>query len=219
MTILIGVCGGSGSGKSTLAHALAADFNATCLSMDHYYLFGSARPSRLGQNFDHPDNIDWSLLHAHVSSLRRGDAIQRPIYNYSKGVEGFVAVAPAPVVIVEGLLILHDPRIEALFDVKIHLETDLSIQLARRLARDASERGIPETETQKMWDDAVAPMHHAFVAPQKSRAHFSLDSGQPMALMLEEARAALRSHLPALWSHEASAGVMASSEKRKQPRA
>jgi uridine kinase len=201
MALLIGVCGGSGSGKSTLANALAQEFGAPSISMDHYYLFGSERPARLGENFDHPDNFAWDKLLACAADLKAGRPVQRPIHDYLRGPQGFVPIPAASVVIFEGILMLHDPRIASLFDVRVHLETDLALQLKRRLSRDAAERGIPEAVTLKMWDEAVAPMHWSFVAPQKERAHASIDSGQPMEAMLAEAREAVLRACPDLRAH------------------
>lgn len=201
MALLIGVCGGSGSGKSTLADALAAEFGAPSISMDHYYHFGAERPAHLGKNYDHPDNFAWDKLLAHARALKNGEAIERPIHDYTRGPQGVVPIQAAPVVIFEGILMLHDPRLTELFDVRVHLETDLDLQLKRRLARDAVERGIPNEVTLRMWNAAVVPMHHAYVAPQKARAHVSIDSGQPMRAMLDEARLAVLAACPALREH------------------
>ena len=181
--LVLGIAGGSGSGKTTIAravlHGLAED--SILLEQDHYY-----RPQghlsiedRHQVNYDHPDALDLELLRYHVEELRDGRAVIRPTYDFSthdRAPEG-EKVKPAAVVVVEGILVLSDPRLRELFDVKIFVDTDADIRLMRRIRRDLESRGRSFAQVRKQYYDTVRPMHLAFVEPSKRFADVIIPEG------------------------------------------
>ena len=146
--ILIGVAGGSGSGKTTVANNLVKAFkaeDAVLLEQDAYYreLINMTLEEKAKVNFDHPDSIEFELLKKHIEALKRGETIERPIYDFTthSRKEGTVKITPSKIVIVEGILIFAVPEIRELLDVKIFVDTDTDEMILRRIERDMNERG------------------------------------------------------------------------------
>jgi uridine kinase len=182
--LVVGIAGGSGSGKSTIAtgtlHALPQGAGVL-LEQDHYYrsLSHLSREEREKVNYDHPDALELDLLVSHVDDLRAGRAIERPTYDFTlhdrhpKGVR----IEPAPVVVVEGILVLTDPRLRDRFDVKVFVDTDADIRLMRRIRRDLEHRGRTFAQVRKQYYESVRPMHLAFVEPSKRFADIIIPEG------------------------------------------
>jgi uridine kinase len=181
--LVLGIAGGSGSGKSTIAHAIltALQGAGVLLEQDHYY-----RPQahlspedREAVNYDHPDALELELLLGHVDALKSGVAIERPTYDFATHDRARVGVRvpPARVIIVEGILVLAEPRLRERFDVKLFVDTDSDIRLMRRIRRDLEHRGRTFAHVRKQYYETVRPMHLAFVEPSKRFADLIVPEG------------------------------------------
>ena len=173
---VIGIAGGSGSGKSWLAAHLARGLGhrATLLAQDWYYRdrTGVSRAAAKKLNFDHPNAIESKLFLRHLAALRRGEAVETPLYDYATHVRRAETrrVEPAPVLIVEGLFVLHDPRVAEQFDDSVFVDVPADVRLTRRIRRDAAHRAIDLEETLRLYENFVRPMHERFIAPSAARA-------------------------------------------------
>lgn len=181
--LFIGVAGGSGSGKTTIAEAVTErlDGKVALLTHDSYYRnrVDLSLEERAQLNYDHPDSLESELLIENLEALRRGESIERPIYDFSAHLrtEETVRVDPAPVVIVEGILVLAEPDLRAALDLKIFVDTDPDIRLARRLERDIEERGRTVASVMIQYFKTVRPMHLEFVEPSKRYADLIIPEG------------------------------------------
>ena len=175
--MIIGIGGGTGSGKTTLAKkiqdAIGAD-HVLSLQQDSYYRNLGDMPldRRRKANFDHPDAYDNELLLQHLKRVRAGESIRRPDYDYathSRKPEA-VRVAPLPVILVEGILVLFEERMRRLMDMKIFVDCDADIRFIRRLMRDIRDRGRSVDSVVEQYVTTVRPMHLEFVAPSRRYA-------------------------------------------------
>jgi uridine kinase len=181
-TIVIGLAGGSGSGKTTIAEALVdAIAGVAYVRHDDYYRH---RPEltfeeRTKVNYDHPDSLETSLLVSHLEQLRAGQPVQRPVYDFTTHTRSdtTVMVAPAPVVVVEGILVLADEDLRSLMDLKIYVDTDADLRLARRMERDIEERGRTPQSVLTQYLTTVRPMHLQYVEPSKRYADMIIPGG------------------------------------------
>ncbi len=181
---IIGIAGGSGSGKSTIARSILDDLPkgaGLMLEQDHYYRSQAnvAQGEREKVNYDHPDALEMELFIAHLDALRRGERIPRPTYDFAahdRAPEPEL-LDPAPVIVVEGILVLADERLRARFDVKIFVDTDADIRLMRRIRRDLEHRGRTFAQVRKQYYETVRPMHLAFVEPSKRFADLIVPEG------------------------------------------
>ncbi len=181
---VLGIAGGSGSGKTTVAERLVAGLAqhpVELIDHDAYYRdrSGLSDAERLRINYDHPDAIETELLVAHLAELRAGRAVEIPQYDFRHHVRRAETrrIAPAPVVIVEGILVLADERLRAHMDLKIFVDTDADIRLMRRLERDIEQRGRTFAQVREQYDTTVRPMHLAFVEPSKRFADLIIPEG------------------------------------------
>jgi uridine kinase len=189
---VLGIAGGSGSGKTTISRAILEALppgSGILLEQDHYYRAQSELPfeQRERVNYDHPDALETDLLIAHLDALRAGRAIIRPTYDFAthdRSPEG-MRIAPAPVVVVEGILVLADERVRARFDAKVYVDTDADIRLMRRIRRDLEQRGRSFAQVRKQYYDTVRPMHLAFVEPSKRFADVIIPEGGQNRVALE----------------------------------
>jgi uridine kinase len=182
--LVLGIAGGSGSGKSTIARSILEalpDGRGVLLQQDHYYRSQSHLPpaERAAVNYDHPDALELDLLSSHLDALRTGQPILRPTYDFTthdRAKQG-LRVEPAPVIIVEGILVLADERLRSRFEVKLYVDTDPDIRLMRRIRRDLEHRGRTFAQVRKQYYDSVRPMHVAFVEPSKRFADIIIPEG------------------------------------------
>jgi len=196
--LVIGVAGGTGAGKTTVARAIAAAVGrgrVAELPEDAYYreYRHLSEAERAAINWDHPDDIEVELLLDHVQRLRAGQVIQRPAYDFAAYARAgeTVAIAPKPVLIVEGILIFVEPRLRALFDVKVFVDTDADLRFIRRLRRDVSERGRTVESVVGQYLATVRPMHLAFVEATKRYADLIVPEGGENQVAIELLRSAI----------------------------
>ncbi len=171
---VIGIAGGTGSGKSTVAEMICDEVgpeNVVKVVQDNYYRDLSHEPFevRARQNFDHPSAIDFELMAAHVAELRRGRAVDMPVYDFKTHTRlaETLRVEPRPTIIVEGILVLEMEVVRREMDLKIYVETDSDLRFIRRLRRDMVERGRSLDSVIDQYLATVRPMHLEFV--EKSR--------------------------------------------------
>jgi uridine kinase len=181
---IVGIAGGTGSGKTWLAHFLKAELGARAalISQDWYYRDQSAAPNQAGLNFDHPRAFEMGLLVRHLDALRRGRAVETPRYDFATHTRAARAVPlhPAPVLILEGLFVLHQKAIFKRLDHSVFVDVPADVRLMRRLRRDLAERSIPEHETLRLYETFARPMHERFVQPSAARArHIWRALGEP----------------------------------------
>ena len=156
--ITIGIAGGTGSGKSTFTNRLKDRFGdeITVLYHDNYYKRHDDLPfeERKKLNYDHPDALETDLLVEHLKKLRNGESIECPVYDYSRHnrSDKTIRIEPRKIIVIEGILLLADPRIRDLLDIKIYVEADADERILRRIVRDARTRNTSAQETIAMWD-------------------------------------------------------------------
>ena len=200
--IVIGVAGGTGSGKTTVAekilHRVGAEHVAYIPHDAYYRELGHLPPEeRARVNFDHPDSLETSLLIEHLKALRAGQAIEIPIYDFTKHMRTKETrrVEPAPVILVEGILIFVEPELRAALDVKLYVDTDADVRFIRRLRRDIQERGRSVESVCEQYLSTVRPMHQEFVEPSKRYADVIIPEGGFNEVAIEMVAARLRGML------------------------
>jgi uridine kinase len=182
--LTIGIAGGSGSGKTTVAQEILGRVGPdriAFLQHDSYYkdLSGLPPNQRAELNFDHPNSLETDLLIEHILSLRNGNPVEVPVYDFSahSRTARTFTVAPHRVILVEGILIFVDAALRDLFDIKIFVDTDSDIRFIRRLERDISERGRTTESVIRQYQATVRPMHLEFVEPSKRYADVIIPEG------------------------------------------
>jgi uridine kinase len=181
--VTIGVAGGSASGKSTISRAIldqAGQERIAYLLHDSYYKdLVELGHDRSQINYDHPDSLETSLLVEHILQLKAGKPAEVPIYDFveDRRLAETRTVQPQPVILVEGILVLAEPELRRLFDIKIFVDTPPDIRFIRRLSRDVAERGRSMESVIDQYLKTVRPMHNAFVEPSKRYADIIVPQG------------------------------------------
>ena len=180
---IIGVAGGTGSGKSTFTNRLKQRFgdHISVIYHDSYYRCHDNIPfeERVTLNYDHPDSLETDLLIQHVEMLKNGIAVQAPVYDFTvhnRKMET-VEIKPSPIIVIEGILALQDPRLRDLMDIKIFVEADADERILRRVVRDVEERGRDIRGIISQYLNTVKPMHYIYVEPTKYMADIVINSG------------------------------------------
>lgn len=181
---VIGVAGGTGSGKSTLVKRLQEAFvndDVATLCHDYYY---KAHPEltyeeRTKLNYDHPQAFDTDMLVEHVRALKNNVPIEHPVYSFVEHnrTEEKVLVKPSQVIIIDGILIFENKELRDLMDIKVFVDTDADIRLARRILRDVCDRGRTMQSVISQYTTTVKPMHEEFVEPSKKYADVIIPEG------------------------------------------
>ncbi|MGF1558449.1 MAG: uridine kinase [Flavobacteriaceae bacterium] len=175
--LIIGIAGGTGCGKTTVVNQIINELpegEVGVISQDSYYrdLSHLSLKERRETNFDHPNSIDFKLLEHHLKALKEGKTVQQPVYSFLEcnRTSETVTTPPRKVMIVEGILILTNPEIRNMFDIKIFVHADSDERLIRRLKRDVDERGWDLDETLLNYQNILKPMHDQFIEPTKQFA-------------------------------------------------
>lgn len=181
---IIGIAGGTGSGKTTLSQSIRDHFhpkNITHITHDSYYKDQShlKMEDRMKTNYDHPNSLETELLVQHVKELQNGNSVIQPTYNFTQHTRAkkTVTLKPKPIILIEGILIFSDESLRDLFDMKIFVDTDADLRLARRLVRDVAHRGRSFEEGIEQYLEFVKPMHEQFVEPSKKFADIIVPEG------------------------------------------
>lgn len=201
-TFVVGVAGGSGSGKTTIARALSdalSPDHVALIEQDCYYRDQThlALEERAKINFDHPESLDLALLAMHVDSLRAGNPIDKPRYDFERHIRDPITdrVEPRPVILVEGILVLADADLRKRMHLKIFVDTDPDIRVMRRIRRDIQHRGRTFDQVRHQYYKSVRPMHIAFVEPSKRYADVIIPEGGQNRMALDVIIGGIREHL------------------------
>ena len=202
--IIIGIAGGTGSGKSTFTNRLRDRFgdNITVIYHDNYYKRHDDIPfeERKKLNYDHPDALETDLLIEHIKRLRNGESIECPVYDYTvhNRSDKTVRIDPRKIILIGGILLLAEPRLGSLLDIKIYVEADADERILRRILRDVKERGRDIDNIVEQYLTTVKPMHYLYVEPTRATADIVINSGMndvafdivqsKIRLMLEEGK-------------------------------
>lgn len=175
--LIIGLAGGTGCGKTTVVNQIIEELpknEVVVISQDSYYndLGHMTKEERSKVNFDHPNSIDFELLINHLNELRKGNTVEIPVYSFVEETRlpKTITTIPKKVIIVEGILVLSNPELRKLFDIKIYVHADSDERLIRRLQRDIKERGHDFDKVLHRYQTAVKPMHNEFIEPSKEFA-------------------------------------------------
>jgi uridine kinase len=192
MSILIGVAGGTGSGKTSFARKLLARLGPErCLlvAQDGYYKDGSNLDpgARAALNYDHPDAFDTSLLVQDLRDLKAGRPVPHLIYDHATYARQVLPdpLAPRPVVLLEGILVLAEETLRRVMDIKLFIDTDADVRILRRLERDIRDRGRTFESVSRQYLESVRPMHLEFVEPSKRYADLIVPEGGENEVALE----------------------------------
>lgn len=202
-TTVIGVAGGTGSGKSTLVRKLQEAFaekDVITLSHDYYYKENNdlAFEDRKKLNYDHPQAFETDMMIEHVKALKDCVPVERPVYSFVEHnrQKERVKVVPAKVLIVEGILIFENRELRDLMDIKVFVDTDADIRLARRILRDVQNRGRSMESVINQYISTVKPMHEEFVEPSKKYADVIIPEGGfnsvAVTMLIENIKSAIR---------------------------
>lgn len=180
---IIGVAGGTGSGKSTLVKRLQEAFGNSVVTLCHDFYY-KAHPEltydeRTKLNYDHPAAFDTDMLVDHIRALKSNVPIEHPVYSFvdHNRTNQKILIKPSRVIIVDGILIFENKELRNLMDIKVFVDTDADIRLARRILRDVSERGRTMQSVIEQYTTTVKPMHEEFVEPSKKYADVIIPEG------------------------------------------
>ena len=190
--LVVGVAGGSGSGKTTLSNNLVARFGeqVSIVHHDNYYRAHDdlTYEERTKLNYDCPEAFETEMMVEHLQLLRQGRSVHCPVYDFTvHNRSGEIEIIePRPVILVEGILIFAERALLDLMDIKVFVDTDADVRLARRVLRDVEARGRTVRSVVDQWQNTVKPMHEMYVEPSKKNADIIVPEGgdNPVALDL-----------------------------------
>jgi uridine kinase len=181
---IIGVAGGSGSGKTTVTERVIDTVgvgSVAIFAQDYYYRdqTDTAPEQRRAINYDHPEAFDWELMLRHLLALRDGEPVFAPIYDFTSDNRSSqtLAILPAPIIVVEGILALYDRALRNIYDLKVFVDADADVRFIRRLERDVRERGRTPESVIHQYLDQVRPSHLQFIEPTKRYADVIIPHG------------------------------------------
>lgn len=199
--LTIGIAGGTGSGKTTITRRIQRRFSGSVATLyhDNYYKSHDAlsMEERSRLNYDEPDAFDTELMACQLRELQAGRPIRCPVYDYTvhNRSERTILIKPAPVILVEGILILDSQELCDIMDIKVFVDTDADVRILRRIVRDVRDRGRSLESVVNQYLTTVKPMHELYVEPSRRRADIIVPEGGhnevAMALLIERVRAHL----------------------------
>ncbi len=200
--LIIGIAGGTGCGKTTVVNQILNELPAGevgIISQDSYYTDTShlSYEERIKMNFDHPRSIDFELLVSHLNELKKDKPIHQPVYSFVEHnrTKDTILTHPRKVMIVEGILILTNPELRNMFDIKIFVHADSDERLIRRLKRDISERGRDLEEVLWRYQNTLKPMHHQFIEPMKEFADIIIPNNKYNTVAIDIVRTIINEKL------------------------
>ena len=182
-SFVIGLAGGTGAGKTTIARLVTrnVEHGVTRIPLDNYYADRSELPleERRELNYDHPSAFEWDLLRRHLDTLLDGQPVEMPQYDFERHnrTPERVTVEPTEVIVIEGILALHDEAVRERCDLKVYVETDADVRILRRIRRDVGDRGRDLDGVIDQYLSTVKPMHERFVGPSKRHADLIIPEG------------------------------------------
>ena len=200
--LIIGIAGGTGCGKTTVVNQILNELpegEVGVISQDSYYKDTShlSYNERVKINFDHPRSIDFELLTTHLQDLKQNKPINQPVYSFVKHnrTGDTILTHPRKVMIVEGILILTNPEVRELFDIKIFVHADSDERLIRRLKRDIAERGRDLDEVLSRYQSTLKPMHEQFIEPMKEYADIIIPNNKYNTVAVDIVRTIINERL------------------------
>jgi uridine kinase len=199
--LVIGIAGGTGSGKTTLMKNIINRFGdvVTVLSHDNYYKRHDdmTYEERCALNYDEPASLETDLMTRHLEALRRGEAIDCPVYDFTvhNRSDETIRITPSQVIIVEGILIFADEALRELMDIRIFVDTDADVRLCRRIKRDVNKRGRSLESVLLQYQQTVKPMHDQYVEPSKKYANLVVLEGGKNLVALDMIMGRIQRHL------------------------
>ncbi len=200
--LIVGIAGGTGSGKTTVVKKIREVFPAEdviVIPQDSYYRDNSniTLEERQKINFDHPDSLEFVLLVEHLKMLKEGRAVKMPLYSYITCLrsEETILINPSKVVLVEGILILSDPDLRNMMDIKVFVDADADDRLGRVIQRDIVERGRSLLTVLERYHDTVKPSHLQFIEPSKRYADIIIPGGGENKVGIEVLISIIEKHL------------------------
>jgi len=199
--LVIGIAGGTGSGKTTLMNNIMNRFEGmvTVLSHDNYYKRHDELTfeERSGLNYDEPNAIETSLMVEHLMQLRNGQAIDCPVYDFTRHnrSDETIRLEPKPVIIVEGILIFENEPLRDLMDIRLFVDTDADVRLCRRIKRDVTKRGRTLESVLAQYQATFKPRHEKYVEPSKKYANLVIPEGGKILVALDMILGRNKQHL------------------------
>jgi uridine kinase len=200
--LILGVAGGSGSGKTTVVSQIIRAMEPVPVSLLHHDSYYRDHPDLSDQerarlNYDHPDVLETPLLADHLRELLAGQAVEEPVYDFTthSRTDETRRIDPNPVVIVDGILILAEPELRELMDIRVFVETDSDLRFIRRLLRDTQERGRSVDSVIRQYQATVRPMHLEFVEPSRRHADVIVPFGRENRVAISMLVARLRAQV------------------------
>lgn len=202
--IVFAVAGGTASGKTTVARAILDAVGASQIAYMPHDAYYRDQPKlsfeeRTQLNYDHPNSLETRLMVKQIKQLLKGEAVQVPVYDFTthRRTEETVLVEPAPIILVDGILVFTKRRLRELMDIKVYVDTDADVRFIRRLQRDMDERGRSLPSVVSQYLETVRPMHLKFVEPSKRFADVIIPNGGLNKVAMEMVVSQLRALLPA----------------------
>ena len=199
--LVIGIAGGTGSGKTTLMNNLVKHFGneVTVMSHDNYYKRHDdmTLEERSKINYDEPAAFDTSLMAYHLECLRRGEAVDCPVYDYTihNRSDETILLEAKPVIIVEGIMIFENEQLRNMMDIRIFVDTDADVRICRRIKRDVNKRGRTMESVIQQYETTVKPMHEKYVEPSKKFANIVVPEGGKNWVALDMIQGYIRRYL------------------------
>jgi uridine kinase len=200
--LILGVAGGSGSGKTTVVSQIIRGLDPVPVSVLHHDSYYRDRPEltpeeRARINYDHPDSLETELLAEHLREILAGRTVEEPVYDFTTHSRTGETrrIEPTPIVILDGILILAEPELRDLMDIKVYVETDSDLRFIRRLLRDTKERGRSVESVIRQYQETVRPMHLQFVEPSRRNADIIVPFGRENRVAISMLVARLRARV------------------------